>query len=149
MSTERSTQAKPVLVRLPGGWGLFLTVSPTAHPGLAAAYRTARERGTTAVSASGSWRVDGGGRAATLTLAFSRPRPFDLSLRFSTNDPETQQALRTIGGLTGSHVAVLFPARADHARAMRAVDRGDMAAFLHSGITVDALDGTPLRPLVT
>jgi hypothetical protein len=148
MSAERSAQARPVLVRLPGGWGLFLTVAPSAHPALANAYHTARERGTTAVYASGSWRLDEQGGSASLLLAFSRPRPFDLRLRFSTHDAETLQALRTIGGISASHVAVLFPARADHARALRAVDRGDAAAFLHSGITVDSLDGTPLRPLV-
>ena len=145
---ERGIGVRPVLVRLPGGWGLFVTVPPSENGALGQAYRTVHERGSSAVSATGSWSLDEARHQATLLLAFGRPRTFDLTLRFSLTEPETERALRTIGGISGSHVAVLFPARADHARAMRAVDRGDAAGFLRAGIAIDSLDGTPLRPLL-
>lgn len=146
--TDRPVGVRPVLVRLPGGWGLFVTVPPGENGALGQSYRTVHERGSSAVSATGAWSLDEDRHQATLMLAFSRPRTFDLTLRFSLTEPETEQALRTIGGLAGSHVVVLFPARSDHSRAMRAVDRGDAAGFLRAGIAIDSLDGTPLRPLV-
>ncbi|MGH7912936.1 MAG: hypothetical protein ACREQM_13135, partial [Candidatus Dormibacteraceae bacterium] len=110
MSPGRAVGVRPVLVRLPGGWGLFVTVSPTESPSLAQAYRTVHDRGSSAVSATGSWSLDRERQQATLVLAFGRPRSFDLTLRFSLTEPETEQALRTLGGIAGSHVAVLFPA---------------------------------------
>jgi hypothetical protein len=143
-----------VLVRLPAGWGLFVTLPTSAHGGLAVAYRVARERGAAAVGVSGTWSLAQGGkgggpsrRGATLLLDFTRPRTFQLRVTFSLDDRETVEALRTLGGTPASSVVLLYPSRADVAKAMRAVQRSDAPGFLRLGVAVDGVDGAPLRQL--
>jgi hypothetical protein len=136
-----------VLVRLPAGWGLFVTLPPTAQGSLAVAYRVARERGAAAVGVSGTWSLTEGRRRATLFLDFTRPRPFQMRVEFSLHDRETSDALRTLGGTPAPSVVLLYPSRADVAKAMRAVQRSDAPGFLRLGVAVDGVDGAPLREL--
>lgn len=138
--------SRPLLVRLPAGWGLFVSLPPTTHGSLAVAYRVARERGAAAVGVSGTWGLEGR-RRATLLLDFTRPRTFQLRVEFSLDDRETSEALRTLGGTPAPSVVLLYPSRADVAKAMRAVQRSDAPGFLRLGVAVDGVDGAPLREL--
>jgi hypothetical protein len=142
---------RPVLVRLPAGWGLFVTVPPTTHGSLAVVYRVARERGAAAVGVSGTWSLDPPRgtprRRATLLVDFTRPRTFQLRVDFSLYDRDTEEALRTLGGTPAPSVVLLYPSRADVAKAMRAVQRSDAPGFLRLGVAIDGVDGAPLREL--